>query len=84
MPSQGNHQANLSLSPQQKRVVEMLAAGMSRPQIALELKIKRRMIDTYIDYAYARMPIKLIEELGDISPQEALAEWGRRGDLEPS
>ena len=53
----------------QLQILEMLAAGKERKEIADELKLNPGTVNTYIDRLYARLKVT--------SPAQALAEYIR-------
>lgn len=49
---------SLSLSPQQKRIVELILRGMQDKQIALEMKLSVPTVRTYLGRIFARTGVR--------------------------
>jgi DNA-binding NarL/FixJ family response regulator len=60
-----------SLTPSEDRVARMAAAGRSNPEIAQELFLTRRTVETHLTHAYQKLGIRSRDELASaVSPAE--------------
>ena len=62
-----------SLTPSERRVAEMAASGMTNRQIAQDLFLTVKTIETHLSAAYDKLGIRSRQQLGD-----ALAGDGRQ------
>ena len=56
-----------SLSPQEQRVLRLLAAGLSNPEIAQELVVSINTIKTQVKSIYRKLNVNSREEAGDLA-----------------
>lgn len=52
-----------SLTPSERRVVDLVAMGMSNPQVAQQLFVSRRTVETHLANAYRKLGIRGRDEL---------------------
>lgn len=55
-----------ALTPSQRRVVELVANGLSNRQVAQELFVTRRTVETHLTQAYSKLGISSRDELADV------------------
>lgn len=57
------------LSPQEERVLRLLAAGLSNPEIAEELIVSRNTVKTQVQSIFRKLDVHSREEAGDVARQ---------------